>query len=67
VGARIEFKERPGGPKELWAVHGGKRREVRASAVALLRELREDLGHRRAQVFINGRRVQLPGKEVARG
>jgi hypothetical protein len=67
MAARIEFRERRGGPRELWALHAGKRREVRDSAVGLLRELREDLGHRQAQVYINGRRVQLPRQEATNG
>ena len=67
MAARITMRMRPGAPTELWAQHGGKRKEVRDSAVDLLRELREDLGFTRAQVYINGRRVQLPRQEVAGG
>lgn len=58
---RIEYRDRPRGEKQLWAIRVGTRNEIRESAENLLRELRGE--YTRASVFVNGRRVQLTRSE----
>lgn len=56
--ARIEYRETPSSERELWAIRVDTWAQIRESAQDLLRDLRE--GHKRALVWVNGRRVQLP-------
>jgi len=54
----IEYRERPRGEKELWALFAGKRVDALKSARNLLVSMREDSKLRSPAVFLNGKRIQ---------
>jgi len=59
--ARITFRLTRGSALEDWAVRQGSRKAIQESALGLLQELRRDFP--KAQVYINGRRINLIKKD----
>ena len=55
----ITYRERPKETPILWAWREGTKDEIRESAEELLRGLREE-GFKRAAVYVDGHRINLP-------
>jgi hypothetical protein len=59
--ADITFRDRPGGPIEMWGVSMGTREKIESLARDLLRELRLDW--RSAKVWVGDKPIHLRKKD----